>query len=61
MAGLLQEAEDANSRAAPYPKCELNIISFVTLLHPLHCPIFAKNIMVTLLLIQVMGNGKVVG
>ena len=43
-------------RPAPYPKCELNIISFLTLLHPLHCPICFKNIIVTLLLLQVIGG-----
>ena len=38
----------------PDPKCELNITSFLTLPHPLHCPICAKDIMVTVLLLQVM-------
>ena len=33
------------------PKCELNITSFLTLPHPLHCPICAKDIMVTVLLL----------
>ena len=37
------------------PKCELNITSFLTLPHPLHCPICAKDIMVIVLLLQVMG------
>ena len=41
---------------APDPKCELNITSFLTLLHPLHCPICAKDNMVTVLLLQVMGR-----
>ena len=45
----------------PDPKCELNITSFLTLPHPLHCLICAKDIMVTLLLLQVMGDGKVGG
>ena len=36
------------------PKCELNIISFLKLPHPLHCLICAKDIMVTVLLLQVM-------
>ena len=40
---------------APDPNCELNITSFLTLPHQLHCPICAKDIMVTVLLIQVMG------
>ena len=42
---------------APSVKCELNITSFFTLLHPLHCTICAKDIMVTALLLQVMGGG----
>ena len=29
---------------APGPKCELNITSFLTLPHPLHCAICAKDI-----------------
>ena len=44
---------------APDPKCDLNITSFFTLPHPLHCPISAKHIMVIVLLLQVMGYGKV--
>ena len=39
----------------PDPKCELNI-TFFTLPHPLHCPICAKDIMVIVLLLQVMGG-----
>ena len=46
---------------APDPKCELNITSFLTLPHPLYCPICAKDIMVTVLLLQVMGDRKVGG
>ena len=38
------------------PKCELNITSFLTFPHPLHCPICAKDIMVIVLLLQVMGG-----
>ena len=41
--------------SAPDPKCELNIASFLTLPHPLHCPICTKEIMVTVSLLQVMG------
>ena len=41
-------------RPAPDPKCELNVTSFLTLTHPLHCPSCAKDIMVTVLLLQVM-------
>ena len=40
----------------PDPKCELNITSFLTLPHPSHCPICAKDIMVIVLLLQVMGG-----
>ena len=45
----------------PDPKCELNVTSFLTLSHPLHCLICAKNIMVIILLLEVMGDGKVGG
>ena len=41
---------------APDPKCGLNITSFFTLPHPLDCPISAKDIMVTVFLLQVMGE-----
>ena len=41
---------------APDLKCELNITSFLRFPHPLHCPIFAKDIMVTVSLLQVMGG-----
>ena len=44
---------------APDPKCDLNITPFFTLPHRLHCPISAKHIMVIVLLLQVMGYGKV--
>ena len=40
----------------PGPKCELNITSFLALPHPSHCPICVKDIMVTVLLLQVMGR-----
>ena len=45
----------------PDPKCELNITPFLTLPHPLHCPIFLKDIMVTVLLIPVMGGWEDLG
>ena len=45
---------------APDPKCELNI-TFLTLPHPLHCPICAKDIMVTVLLFQVIGGMGMLG
>ena len=38
---------------APDPKCELNI-TFLTLPHPLHSPICAKDFMVTVFLLEVM-------
>ena len=41
---------------APDPKGEFNITSFLTLPHPLYCPICARNIMVTVLLLQMMGE-----
>ena len=40
----------------PDPKCELNITSFLPLPHPFHCPNCAKDIMVTVLLLQVIGE-----
>ena len=43
---------------APDPKCELNITSFLRLPHPLYCPICAKDIMVTVYLLQVMVGWK---
>ena len=41
---------------APDLKCELNITSFLALQHPLHCSICAKDIMVTVLILQVNGG-----
>ena len=41
---------------APDPKCELNITSFLTLPHPLYCPICAKDIVITILLLQLVGG-----
>ena len=41
---------------APDPKCELNITSLFTLPRPLYCPIYAKDIMVSVLLLQVTGE-----
>ena len=38
----------------PDLNCELNIRSFLTLPHPLHYPICVKDIMITVLLLQVM-------
>ena len=43
------------------PKSKLNITSFVPLPHPLHCLICAKDIMIIVLLLQVMGDGKLGG
>ena len=40
----------------PDPKCDLNVTSFLTVPHQLHCLISAKDIMVTELLLQVMGG-----
>ena len=46
---------------APNPKCELNITSFLTLPHPLHCPICTKDIIITVLSLQVMGGWEGLG
>ena len=43
---------------APDSKCELNIISFLTLPYLLHFPICAKDIMVTIFQLQVKGGGE---
>ena len=40
----------------PDPKHESNIRLFLTLPYSLHCSICAKDIMVTVLLLQVMGG-----
>ena len=40
----------------PDPKCKLNISSFLTLRHPLDCLTFAKDIMIIVLLLQMMGG-----
>ena len=44
----------------PDPKSELIITSFLTLPHPLHCPICGKD-MVTVLLLQLMGGWEGLG
>ena len=41
-------------RATPDPESELNITSFLVLLHPSHCLIRVKNIMIIVLLLHVM-------
>ena len=56
--GVLQEAGMLTQGPAPGPKCELNVTLFLTLTHPLHCLICAKNIKVTGLLLQVKGGWK---
>ena len=50
VAGVLQEAGDADSRAAPDPKRKLNISSFLTLQHLLDCLICTRNSMSIVLL-----------
>ena len=40
----------------PDPKCQLNITSFLTLSHPLHCLIYAKDIMIIVLLLHVIAG-----
>ena len=45
----------------PDSKCELNITLFLTPPQSLYCPICAKGIMVTVTLLQVMGDRKVLG
>ena len=55
MAGVLQEAGDADLRVAPDPKCKLNI-SFLTLPHLSDCFICTRNSMSIVLLLQMMGG-----
>ena len=50
-----------NQGSAPDPKCKLNIALFLTLPHLLYCLVCAKDIMIIVLLLQVMGDGKVGG
>ena len=56
MAGVLQEAGDADSRATPDPKCKLIILSSVTLSHLIDCLICTTNAMSILLLLEMMGR-----
>ena len=44
---------------APDSKCKLNISSFLTLPYPLDCFNCAKDIMIIVLLLEMMGDGKV--
>ena len=55
VAGVLQEAGDTDSRARNRSQVRVEYNTFLTLPHPLHCPISAKDIMVTVLLLQVIG------
>ena len=48
-------------RPVPDPKCKLNIPSFLTLPHPLDCLICAKDIMITVLLLQMLRDWKAGG
>ena len=41
------------------PKCKLNISSFLTLPHSSDCLICAKEIMIIVSLLQMIGGGKV--
>ena len=47
--------------AAPNPKCKLNISSILTLPHPSNCLFCANDIMIIVLLLQIIGDGKVGG
>ena len=56
LAGVLKEAQDADSKEkpTPYPKCKLNISSYFRLLHPLDCFICAKDSMIIVLLLKIV-------
>ena len=58
MAGVLQEAGNADSRTpALDPKCKFNTSSFLTLPHLPDCLISTRNYMSNILLLQMMGGG----
>ena len=57
VAGVLEEAGDADSIVAPDPKCKLNLSSFLTLSHLLDCLICTKVSVPIVLLLLMMGDG----
>ena len=65
MAGITQKTVWLYFHCGPFKKqkkkTKPNITSFLTLPHPLHCLICAKDIMVIVLLLQVMGGDEKVG
>ena len=52
--GVLQEVGDADWRAHTRTKCNLNILSYLTLPDPLDYLICAKDIMIIVLLLQML-------
>ena len=61
VAGVLQEARDADWRDATDPKCKLNISSFLTLPHSSDCLICSKKVMIMCCYCKWWGDGKVGG
>ena len=47
--------------ASPDPKCKSNISSILTLPHPSGCLLCSNDIMIIVLLLQIIGDGKVEG
>ena len=56
VAGVLQEAADADSRACTRPKCNFIISPLFTLSHLLDCLIFIGNAMSIVLLLELVGE-----
>ena len=61
MAGILQEAGNADSRAILYSKCKLIISSVLKLPHLLDCLICTRNAMAVVVLLQMMRGNEVAG
>ena len=61
VAGVFQEARDADSRTCTRSQVLVECISFLTFPHPLHCLICANDITIIGLLLQVMWDGKFQG
>ena len=58
-AGVLQSQGMLTQVSTPNPKYKLNISSFPTLLHPSDCIIYATDIIIIVLLMQMMWGWEV--
>ena len=54
--GALQEGGMLTYGPASYPKCKLNILPFINLLHPSECFICCKEMMIIVLLQKNLGG-----